>query len=257
MTTPGDSRSKYEQVAASLRLAITQGDLDHESPLPSEAELRERYGVSRDTVRRAVALLTQEGLITSGQGKARRIRSDVPFKLRMSYFESKERRDDEMYDAWAAEVIDQGRQPSETIEFVGIVTPPTEIAQRLKLDQEPGYAVVRRRVRFVDGQPYQLADSYFPENLARGTILMEPQSVARPGGVLKDLKHTLIKLVDEIRIRMPTADEASRLGLPAATPVAEIIRTGIGVDEKPLRVMVTVAPGDRTILEYEVTTGDA
>jgi len=257
MVTLGDNRPMYEQVAATLRLAITEGDIDHESPLPSEAELRERYGVSRDTVRRALALLTQEGLITTGQGRARYIRSYAPFRWRVSHFESGDRGDEHgTRDAWAAEVTRQGRQPSETID-VSIVIPPTHIAQRLELTQESSFAVVRRRVRFVDGQPYQLADSYFPESLVRGTPLMEPRPVAAPGGLLASLGHTPVKLVDEITVRMPTVDETSRLELPAATPVAEIMRTGYGVDEKPLRVMVTIAPGDRTILVYELGTGNA
>jgi DNA-binding GntR family transcriptional regulator len=57
--------------------------------------------------------------------------------------------------------------------------------------------------------------------------------------------------VDEISIRMPTRAESEKLDLPTGTPVAEVIRTGYAEDGAPLRVMVTIAPGDRHKLIYE------
>lgn len=247
----------YEQVAAALRLAISRGDFDSGSPLPSEAELCRRHGVSRETVRKSLSVLLQEGLITGGQGQPRRIRRYAPFRWYLSTIEGRERGDSHgAYDAWAAEVTRQGRRPSETID-VGIVVPPDRVAQALGLDREADAAVVRRRVRLVDEQPYQIADSYFPETLARGTPLMEPRSVSAPGGVLAWLGHRQVRLIDEIAIRMPTADESARLQLPAATPVAEVMRTGFDRDGRPVRVMITVVPGDRTVLVYETDAAGA
>jgi GntR family transcriptional regulator len=257
MGTSGGVPPRYQQVAAALRKAITSGDLDPTTALPSEAELQQRHGVSRDTVRKALAMLTQEGLITTGQGRARYIRSYTPFRWRLSRFDGSAGGDiQDLHDAWAAAVSEQGRKPSETID-VGIVIPPPRVAEQLCIDRESEVAVVRRRVRFIDSQPYQLADSYYPEPLVRGTPLMEPRSVSAPGGVLAALGHRQARYVDEIGIRMPTADETSRLELPAATPVAEIVSTGYGDDGHPLRVMITIAPGDRTVLIYDLGTDDA
>ena len=53
----------YSQLAAILRRKITSGDLARLNPLPSETALTQEHGVSRDTVRRAVALLRDEGLV--------------------------------------------------------------------------------------------------------------------------------------------------------------------------------------------------
>jgi GntR family transcriptional regulator len=130
--------------------------------------------------------------------------------------------------------------------------PPAAVAERLDLDAEKDIVVVRRRVRYVDDVPFQVADSYFPENLARGTALMQPKDVSVPGGLLASIGHAQKRLVDEIQIRMPTKDESARLGLPAGTPVAEHMRTGYDAEGRPVRVMVTVAPGDRHTLVYEL-----
>jgi GntR family transcriptional regulator len=53
----------YSQLAGILRRAIESGALARLDLLPSETTLTQEHGVSRDTVRRAVALLRDEGLV--------------------------------------------------------------------------------------------------------------------------------------------------------------------------------------------------
>lgn len=52
----------YEQLAAILREMIRSGELGHLDPLPSEARLSQEYDISRDTVRRTIGVLVDEGL---------------------------------------------------------------------------------------------------------------------------------------------------------------------------------------------------
>lgn len=53
----------YLQLAAILRNRITSGEIGHLDPLPSEDRLKDEFGISRDTVRRAVEVLRAEGLV--------------------------------------------------------------------------------------------------------------------------------------------------------------------------------------------------
>src|SRR5689334_23652522 len=64
--------ARHEEIADELRRAIDREEYTVGSRLPSESELAAHYGVSRGTVRQAVAALTAEGLIGSRQG-ARRV----------------------------------------------------------------------------------------------------------------------------------------------------------------------------------------
>ncbi|GHG24688.1 GntR family transcriptional regulator [Streptomyces filamentosus] len=64
--------ARHEQIATELRRAIRRGEYPVGARLPAETELAARHGVSRGTVRQAVAALTAEGLIGSRQG-ARRV----------------------------------------------------------------------------------------------------------------------------------------------------------------------------------------
>ena len=58
----------YLQLAIYLRGVIIVRQLPAGTPLPSEPELTERYGVSRDTVRRAMQLLREIGLAQTRRG---------------------------------------------------------------------------------------------------------------------------------------------------------------------------------------------
>jgi DNA-binding GntR family transcriptional regulator len=63
----------YRQVADSVRDLIASGRLQPGSMVPSELALAERHGVARGTVRAALAVLVDEGLIEVVPGQGRRV----------------------------------------------------------------------------------------------------------------------------------------------------------------------------------------
>ena len=63
---PRGAEPPYRQIAAWLRARIEAGDFrPGEDPLPSEKELVQLFGVARDTARRAVQVLRDEGLVVT------------------------------------------------------------------------------------------------------------------------------------------------------------------------------------------------
>lgn len=75
--SPDDSRPPYLQIAEALRTAIHSGEFTPGSQLPSGADLSVRYGVARNTVRSALRLLTDEGLIVTRPGSGVFVRSTI------------------------------------------------------------------------------------------------------------------------------------------------------------------------------------
>jgi DNA-binding GntR family transcriptional regulator len=61
--------SQYKQIADDIQAAIKDGRFPSGARLPAESDLTERYGVSRATVRQALANLSSSGLVQPVQGK--------------------------------------------------------------------------------------------------------------------------------------------------------------------------------------------
>ncbi|MFF8610009.1 GntR family transcriptional regulator [Streptomyces sp. NPDC015346] len=249
----GEQTPRYHRIADDLRTQIERGELAPGQQLKTEHELMEHYSVSRNTVRLALRRLTDEGLIIAGQGRGSFVRKrHTPAVWDWSILESRSRHtSDNNGDQWSSIVAESGRQPRQEV-AVSIRRPPADVATKLELSTDDALTVVRERVRLVDHEPYALADSYFPEELVRGTPLMLPEDVSAPGGVLASIGLVQTHYRDEITVRMPTRAESEKLALPTATPVAVHVRTGYDKDGRPLRVMVTVLPGDRHVIRYDV-----
>lgn len=68
-------RAVYHQLADLLRQRITAGEIEPGGLLPSSKRLEQEHGVSRETVRRALAVLRSEGLIVTEPSYGTRVRA--------------------------------------------------------------------------------------------------------------------------------------------------------------------------------------
>ena len=69
-----DPTPLYEQLAVVLRAMIKSGQLQPRDPVPSESQLQQEHGVSRGTVRRALDILRDEGLVVTIAGRGTFVR---------------------------------------------------------------------------------------------------------------------------------------------------------------------------------------
>lgn len=70
--------TRYEDVANQLRAAIKNGDYSPDARMPGEPVLAARFGTARITVRKALELLQQEGLIVVIPSKGRFVATSPP-----------------------------------------------------------------------------------------------------------------------------------------------------------------------------------
>ncbi|WP_019795590.1 GntR family transcriptional regulator, partial [Streptococcus sobrinus] len=61
--------SKYKQVYEDIKKQIEEGKLQANQELPTENELMEVYGYSKDTIRKALSLLELDGYIQKMRGR--------------------------------------------------------------------------------------------------------------------------------------------------------------------------------------------
>lgn len=245
----------FKRVANELRTEILRGDLAPGAKLPSENTLAERFGVTRVTVRKGIALLRSEGLVITHQGKGAFVRERPNVSLRQTGTNYRERRATGVSN-YNAEAAAQGQRARQVIREVAETPAGEEVASRLGV--EAGTPVLaRRRLFTVDGSPMQLVDGYYDFDLVAGTPIAEPRLIR--GGVnavLEDptgpIRRRIVQFVEDLDVRMPTPDETEQLEIPSGVPIARVIRTAYDSSGKALEVLVSLVPCDRHVFRYVI-----
>lgn len=244
----GVAHAKYQQIADRLREQITSGALAPEERLPSEPDLVRQFDASRNTVRLALALLTNQGLVVTRQGLGTFVQAPAkPFTALLSRVKGAP---SSIHASTAHPVLGPDPATPETVRvLVETVEATASVAEKLAI--EPGAPViVRRSSQHIDGMPWLMINSYFPLDLVRNTALAQSGSI--PQGtytVLTELGHEQIGFVDEIAARMPDTREFDFFHLTTGTPVIVVNRTSYSA-ERPIRLTRYIYRGDRVQLAH-------
>lgn len=152
--------ARYQQIAAELRSAVDRGEYPVGSALPSEGDLVNRYGVARGTVRQAIALLEQEGVVATRQGARRTVVGSVPTQ---SFSEM------QSFSMWA---VSQGHVPTARVLHKGIRR--VTIADAERLNAPVGTEVLDlQRVRLLDGAPVMVERTLYARLVADHVLAMD------------------------------------------------------------------------------------
>jgi GntR family transcriptional regulator len=246
------AHSKYQQIADRLRDQIAAGILGPGDRLPSEPDLVSRYDASRNTVRLAIALLTNQGLVVTRQGLGTFVVEPAqPFTALLSKVAAPPRGH---HISAALPVIGPAADEQETSTLmVETAAASGSVAERLAIAAgDP--VVIRRSRRYIGEVPWMLLFSYFPMDLARGTALEQAGTIEQGSiKLLADLGHEQVGFTDVIGARMPYARESDFFGLLTGTPVIVVNRTAYTPD-RPIRLTRYIYRGDRVRLAHEVGT---
>lgn len=214
--------ARYEQIARYLRELIE--DSDPGDRLPSDAELCERFGVSRITARQAVQTVASDGLIERRRGAGTFVRSkpverDLGSPLSFS-------------EAMRARGMEAS---SETLAW-GPVDPTEDERQALRLGTKDGvYAL--ERLRLADGTPMAIERAVMPETLA---LSLEGDFES---GSLHDAFERMGRVPErahaEVTAHRATKRQRELLGLSSSGIVICERRTIFDQDHEPLERTVT------------------
>ena len=135
--------AKYEEIYSTLRTSIERGDYPFLSFLPSENSLADEFGISRNTVRKALQYLASQGYVQAMQGKGIQI---IFRRHRTSHFLL----------AGIESLAEAGRRLGIEVRTrlldSSTVTVDADLAQRSGLP-EGASAIALKRLRFLDGRP--------------------------------------------------------------------------------------------------------
>jgi GntR family transcriptional regulator len=252
----------YRQIAQALREQIESGAIAPGAQLPTELELRDQFGASRNTIRDAVKWLTTRGLVETkpGQGTFAMQRLQ-PFVTTLSADAETGLGGGEGEGAYA-EVRERGRTPSASVPRVEVQFAPRHIAARLRLP-EGTQVLTRRQERYIDRMPWSLQVTAYPmELVTQGAVdLLMAQDI--PGGAVSYLLRTLglaqVGHRDRILVRPPNEEEARFFKLPddGRVSVVSVVRTGYRDSDQgpvPFRVTFSSFPADRN--QFVINSGD-
>ncbi len=221
-----------QSIAADLRASIQHGRYRPGDRLPIRADLSARYGVSSQTVARALELLKAEGLVTSLKGSGFYVR-EQPARHRIArtrlvyrdeigyYFD----RAAEQWRAIQTPTVSKQPAPADVARLLA-VEPSTEVVTRDRVLGEP-----------VTGQAFQLATSYLsPTAVTAVPAIARPDT--GPGGIYDRLEEEYGPLTwsEVIGARASSHTEAGLLHLPAGTPLLRILRTASTPDGEVVEV---------------------
>jgi GntR family transcriptional regulator len=242
--------AKYRQIADDLRDQITAGNLPPGSQLPTEPKLAASYGASRSTVRLAIGLLIQQGLVETRQGIGTYV-TQPPTPLTVVLSREEDWRAGETADAALQPTGEPATRPTTARFQAETTTADAETAAALKI-AEGTPVVLRRTQRYLDKDPWSLVVSCYPAGIVKGTALERAAPSASSASlVLAEHGHQPAGYRDEIYSRMPDATETAFFQLSSPVPVTVVSRTTYDTTQ-PIRLTRYVYRADRLRLRHEM-----
>jgi GntR family transcriptional regulator len=225
-------QTRYQAIADDLRRRLDGGEFGAGRLLPSEAALSAAYAASRVTVRRALELLRDEGLVDSRQGFGWFAATD-PVRQSLGRLGTIE-----------SQLADEGIESERRILDFRFMHAPSRVRQVLGSD-----TVLRvRRLNLADGAPFALVTVWCPEqygaDLSRAAVARSPfyELIAvKLGGATQT-----------IGAGAASPAEAEALGVPEGSPVLRCERITRSATGEPVLMSEHVFPAHLTEFVVEL-----
>jgi DNA-binding GntR family transcriptional regulator len=234
---PGDKGTPlYLRVCRAITAGIEEGRIAVGSLLPTENDLAQQLGVSRQTVRQAIGLLRQQGLLSARKGIGTRVEAQRPDDH--SRFSVKSAADLRALAKEAELHIRQRRELAAT----GVLA--TELGCR------PGKVWLHLggpRYLRGDALPFCWNDVYLDPRL--GDVVAGRDMLDSP--IFLMIEQATGERIEAIRqeiraVAMP-ADKAEALTAPVGSPALSISRRYLGSGARLLEMSVMLFPADRFV----------
>ncbi len=222
----------YEQIMQEIKKDIEKKNYNTKHRLPTEEELAEQYGVSRITIRRAMAELVEQGLVKRKQGKGTFISPPKMHKdLKLSGFSFTELCEANGKIA-GAKLLEAGLIPLDD----------PQVAEWLHIPK--GDRALRiQRLRYASGVPCVIEDNYFPkEYVYLLEIDLEHDSLYRYLREEKDIEIVTGEMI--LRIVKADAKTAKLLEVPHNAPLLRTFGRIFRGDGEVLHVCKQVGYGE-------------
>jgi GntR family transcriptional regulator len=217
---------RYQQIAEELRSRVLAGDFAAGRMLPSESELSGEFSASRVTVRRALEVLRDEGLVDARQGFGWFVAGD-PLRQPLGRLATIEE-----------QMAESGVVSERRILEFAFERAPKFVTRVLNTPQ-----VLRvKRLNMADGEPFAIVTVWCPADL--GQHLSRRDVEQSPFYELLDIP--LQGATQTIAADAATDDDAKLLQVPVGSPVLRCERVTSDATGRAVLLSRHVFPGHRT-----------
>jgi GntR family transcriptional regulator len=213
--------ARHEEIADELRRAIDREEYTVGARLPAETDLAARYGVSRGTVRQAVAALTAEGLIGSRQGARRVV---LASRRSQSFAELRS------FAQWARAM---GREATGHVVAQEYLPATAQDAARLQLRQ--GTRVLHvLRVRGLDGEPGLVERTVYADWISPAVETVDPDAASVTQLLYESTGLVFAYGEHVIDAVAASAQDAELLGIRRTSPLLRVRRVTTTREGRPV-----------------------
>ncbi len=230
-------QTRYQQIADGLRQRVSAGEFTPGRLLPSEAELSQTYGASRVTVRRALEVLRDEGLVDSRQGFGWFVSAD-PVRQSLGRLGTIE-----------SQLLAEGVRSERRILDFRFLAAPSRVRELLGSD-----TVLRvRRLNLADDEPFALVTVWCPERY--GAELSRADVERSPFYELLDVE--LGGATQTIGAAAASARDSELLAIPEGSPVLRCERITATTDGEVVLVSEHTFPAHLTEFVVDLPHAEA
>ncbi len=231
--SPTGGVALWRQVADAIRLDIVGGKLGPGDRLEGELPLAERFAVNRHTVRRALAVLAEEGVVRAEHGRG----TFVAEARRLSYPIGRRTR-------FSEGLAGQTRDLRASLLSERIERATARLAAQLEV--RPGTRLIRlETIASADGRPLTRGSGWFVEERFTGI----GAAYAETGSFTRALQRFGIadyqRGTTRISARHATVEEAEALKLSPGAVLLVSDAVDVDIDGRPFHAMLTRFPADR------------
>jgi GntR family transcriptional regulator len=229
----------YHQLYEILRAKIVRGEWLPGDIISPESELIEQYQVSRVTVRQALDILVNEGLIYRQQGRGTFVAHPAVEQglVRLINF--------------TQDMCNRGFEPGTRVLFTALTPAPLDIAEKLQI--EPGEEMAcLERLRLADGEPMSIEKSHLIHRYCPGVLQHDfttdslREFLERTYGIRWAYARQVIRAI----LALP--DLAHLLSVRPKSPLLYIERVSYTERNMPLEFLRIYYRGDRYSLHNEL-----
>ena len=243
----------YRDLAKELRRRVDSGEFPPGSTLPRIIDLMSQYDLSRQTVREAIGVLADEGLVvTMGKGGTQ-VRTRTPVRIPLKRYR-RVLTPGGTRGPWETACAEQGLDGRMRVVHVSRSQGPEDVARLLGVPAD-GQLLHRHRHAMIGSEDVvQIQHAWYSAALADAVGISVSTKVE--GGILAALTaagYVPATASEQVVSRVPDCDsgEASQLRIGGRVPVLSVERLVRDSEGRVLEVLRTVAAADRIQLTYD------